>query len=101
MRISPQHALELCIICISHAEMPEHCLVPSPSSFVCVHVACACKFFMHACVKLHGCSVCMRVYVCLFVFYAAACVCVSIINGAALNSHHTHFYSPFLQLCVL
>ena len=49
---------------------------------------------------------CMFVYfVCVFdltfAFHIAACLCVSIINGAAKYSHHTHFYSPSLELCVL
>ena len=53
---------------------------------------------------------CMFVYfVCVFVltfaFHLAACLCVSIINGAAKYSHHTHFILLLLnyvcyELCV-
>ena len=48
---------------------------------------------------------CMFVYlICVFdltfAFHIAACLCVSIINGAAKYSQ-THFYSPSLDLCVL
>ena len=75
---SPQHTLELCTM-LSHAEMPEHCLIPSPSYFVCVHGACACKFVTHACVKLHGCSVSMRVYICvvkyIYILCSGMCLC--------------------------
>ena len=53
----------------------------------------------------NGCSVCMYVIICVFetkfVFHAAACVSVSIFIGAAKYSHHSHFYSPSLELCVL
>ena len=43
----------------------------------------------------------LYVHLIKFAFHIAACLCVSIINGAAKNSHHTHFYSPSLELCVL
>ena len=47
----------------------------------------ASELITHICVNLHGCSVCMCVIICVFetkfVFHAAACVSVSIINGAA------------------
>ena len=36
-----------------------------------------------------------------FAFHIAACLCVSFINGVAKYTHHTHFYSPSLELCVL
>ena len=98
-------------MCISHAQMPEPCLVLTPSSFVCVRddlYTCACVFGTHACVNLPLVfSVCVYICMCVwfvlikFVFHIVACVCVSIINGAARNSHHTHFYSPSLQLCAL
>ena len=72
MLTSPQHALELCTMCISHAEMPEACLIPSPTCFVCTHdvlYACACVFVVHACVDLHPCSVHMLIYVCVLEMY--------------------------------
>ena len=70
------------------AEMPEPCLVPSPSCFVCVHGAFA----------IGVQCMCAYIYVCLIN------ICISqsgIINGTARNSPRTHFYSPSLQLCVL
>ena len=42
-------------------------------------------FSVHACIRMCG----EMLIEC--VFHAAACVCVSIINGAARNSHHTRF----------
>ena len=77
----------------------------------CVCTACfivyryACVFGMHACVNLllmfsvRSCI--LYVHLIKFAFHLAACLCVSIINGAAKYSHHTHFYSPSLELCVL
>ena len=42
-------------MCIAHAQMPEPCLVITPSCFVCIHdvlYTCACVFGSHACVNL-------------------------------------------------
>ena len=95
-------------MCIAHAGMPEPCLVLTPSCFVCIHdvlYTCACVFGTHPCVNLllvfsvRSCI--LYVHLIKFAFRIAACLCVSIINGAAKNSHHTHFYSPSLELCVL
>ena len=36
-----------------------------------------------------------------FAFHIATCLCVGIINGVAKYSHHTQFFTPSLQLCVL
>ena len=77
MLTSPQHALVMCTMCISHAKMPELCLVPSASCLVCVHGACACKFVTNACVNLHGCSVCTLVYVCVMKCINEMCISCS------------------------
>ena len=112
MLTSPQLALGLCDMCIAHARMPEPCLVLTPSCFVCGHDVlnrCACVFGTHPCVNLllvfsvrscilYVCLICIKI---TFAFRIAACLCVSIINGAAKYSHHTHFYSLSLELCVL
>ena len=76
---------------------------------MCIHDdlnRCACVFGTHPCVNLLLVfSVHSWFFVCVFdltfAFHIAACLCVSIINGAAKYSHHTHFYSPSLELCVL
>ena len=76
---------------------------------MCIHDdlnRCACVFGTHPCVNLLLVfSVRFFFFVCVFdltiSFHIAACLCVSIINGAAKYSHHTHFYSPSLELCVL
>ena len=55
MLTSPQQALGLCTMCISHSRMQQPCLVLTPSCFVCVHdvlYTCTCVFGTHACVNL-------------------------------------------------
>ena len=68
---SPQQALGLHNMCISHAQKPKSYLVPSPTCF-CVHdvlYVCACISVEHACVYLHLCSAHMLIYVCVFEMY--------------------------------
>ena len=102
MLASPQQALGLCTMRISHVQMPEPCLAPTPSCFIYVHdvyihvhVYLSC---MHTCMGVQcACIVCVCVCVCCvcvcvlkvfitFVFSAEACVYVSTINGSAQNS---------------
>ena len=66
---------------------------------MCIHDdlnRCACVFGTHPCVNLLLVfSVRSFFFVFLFdltfAFHIAACLCVSIINGVAKYSHHTHF----------
>ena len=66
---------------------------------------CMCFWHTSLCEFAIGVQCTFFFFVCVFdltfAFHIAACLCVSIINGAAKNSHHTHFYSPSLELCVL
>ena len=106
MLTSPQQALGLCNHVYSTCLNARTLFSPHTIMF---SVCTWCVIYM--CMRIghticHWCSVYVCVYMCVwfvlnkFVFHIVACVCFIIINGAAQNSHHTHFYSS-LQLCVL
>ena len=80
---------------------------------MCIHDdlnRCACVFGTHPCGEFAiGVQCTFVFFVCVFdltfAFRIAACLCVSIINGAAKYSHHTHFILILLnyvcyELCV-